>query len=140
MERNVADAPSLTPDVGCRMMTMNKLQRDTRVLIIAQLAIAGFFVSLGILKAVRVHLRLTEQEFYRQYPLGWWVVVILGFGFIASLLLAVKKSVDTHPNIQLRKKPDQILEDVLADPSYSPWHAEAARLLEQRRTARKHTE
>lgn len=111
---------------------MNKLQRDTQRLIRGAGVVGLCFVGLGLMALVQWICGFEEQEFYKQYPASWYVVVTLGFGFIAGLIYSVKKSRDTHPNIQLRTKPDDVLHSVLADPDYGPWHKEAQRLLSQR--------
>ena len=111
---------------------MNKLQRDIRLRIGGQMAVAGSFVGLGMFKLAQVLTGLKEQELYKRYPVTWWIAVILGFIFIAALFYSVKKTMDIHPNIQLRSKSDSILKQVLADPEYALWHDEAQRLLNQR--------
>ena len=90
------------------------------------------FLGLGLFKLVQVIAGLGEQEIYKKYPASWWIVITMGFIFIAGLIYSVKKTVDIHPNIQLRSKPDEELKRVLADPEYEPWHQEAQRLLDQR--------
>ena len=112
---------------------MNKLVRDTRRFLTGCCIVAGCFLGLALLHQIRLHLGLEERELYTQYPACWYAVVTLGFGFIASLIFTVKKAYDTHPNIQLRSKPDDMLESVLSDPEYTPWHKEARRLLTLRR-------
>ena len=77
-------------------------------------------------------LRSRDREFYEQYPISWYAAIALGIGFVASLLFALKKACDTHSKIQLRSEANEILENVLADPDYEPWHKEARRLLEKR--------
>jgi hypothetical protein len=115
---------------------MNQLKRDIKLLQIGNLVALCSFLSLGLLALARkVFLRLSEQEFYRQYPIGWWVVVILGLCFMVSAVYCIKKKLDIHPNIQLRSKPDEYLESILADPEYQFWHEEAQRLLEIRHNA-----
>ena len=70
-------------------------------------------------------------------------MITLGAGFIWGLFYIVKKQYDLHPNIQLRRKPDEYLHEILADTDYELWHNEARRLLAvreekaQRRAARK---
>ena len=98
------------------------------------------FVALGLLKAVQILMGINEKQFYTHHPSGWWFVVTLGFIFMASLAYGTKKIIDTHPNIQLRSKPDQVLQSVLADPEYAPWHAEALRLLDARMKAKSRSE
>jgi hypothetical protein len=111
---------------------MNKLQRDEKLSNYTWGVLAVSFLGLGFLKIIQVFLGLEEQEFYRQYPAGWWAVVSLGGLFIASLLYGVKKSLDMDPNVQLRSKPDDVLLSVLRDPEYEPWHSEARTLLMKR--------
>ncbi len=111
---------------------MNKLKRDKANLRGGISANGACFVGLGLLKSIQLLLGLREREFYEQYPISWYAAIALGIGFVASLLFAVKKARDTHPNIQLRHETNEILENVLADPDYEPWHKEARRLLEKR--------
>jgi len=112
---------------------MNKLARDIKLRAYGQTANCGSVLSLGLLKLVQVLLGLEEQEFYDKYPVSWWIVVSVGFIFIASLIYTIKRTLDVHPNIQLRSKPDDVLKGVLADPGYQLWHQEAHRLLNKRR-------
>ena len=111
---------------------MNKLKRDIRLRFIGQLNIACSFVGLGLFKLIQRLAGLSESEMYKRYPASWWVAISLGFIFLAGLIYAVKKSVDIHPNIQLRSKNDSVLKEVLADTEYTLWHPEAQRLLDQR--------
>ena len=78
--------------------------------------VLGSFLGLGLFKLVQVMLGLGEQEMYEKYPASWWIVVSMGLIFIVGLIYSVKKTVDIHPNIQLRSKPDDELKKVLADP------------------------
>ena len=112
---------------------MNKLKRDIKLCVGGQLAVVAGLVGLGLFKLVQILCGLGEQEMYKQYPASWWVVVSLGLIFIAGLIYSVRKTVDIHPNIQLRSKPDDVLEKIIADPEYRPWHQEAQRLLDQRK-------
>jgi hypothetical protein len=114
---------------------MNKLQRDVRRSKFAWYTNRATFALLGLLKLVQILMGIDEKQFYTQFPAGWWFVISLGFIFIASLVYGTKKVLDTHPNIQLRSTPDQVLQRVLADPEYAPWHAEAQRLLDVRLNA-----
>ena len=111
---------------------MNKLKRDILLRSIGQMVVAGSFVGLGLFKLIQIIAGLGEQEMYEKFPASWWIVVLMGFIFVAGLFYSVKKTMDIHPNIQLRSKPDGELRRVLADPEYKPWHQEAQRLLEQR--------
>lgn len=86
----------------------------------------------GLYKLVQLSTGLEEQEFYRQYPASWWIVVTMGSGFIIGLAYVVKKSLDIDPNVQLRSESDKALKDVLADPEYDLWHPEAQSLLAER--------
>ncbi len=114
------------------LQKMNKLQRDLKLLGYGQVAAALCFAGLGLLALVTHLLGLEEKEFYERFPAGWWVVVVLGFTFIGSLVFMAKKAMDVHPNIQLRSKPDDAIKQVLKDPEYEPWHNEAQRLLNMR--------
>lgn len=89
-------------------------------------------VGSGLYKLVQLSTGLEEQEFYRQYPASWWIVVAMGSGFIIGLAYSVKKSLDIDPNVQLRSQADEALMDVLADPEYRPWHPKAQSLLAER--------
>ena len=111
---------------------MNKLKRDIVQFVIGMCAVGACFIGLALLHRLRLYLGLEEREFYAHYPISWYVVMALGIGFIVTLVFSVKKAYDLHPNIQLRSKPDEFLEGVLADPEYKPWHKEAERLLAQR--------
>jgi len=112
---------------------MKKLKSDNARFLIGITAVNACFVGLYLLKRLQLFLGLKEREFYEQYPIGWYVAIALGIGFIASLVLSVKKAYDANPNIQLRSETNEILENVLADPDYEPWHKEARRLLEKRK-------
>ena len=111
---------------------MNNLKRDEARLLTGISTNRVCFVGLDLLKSMQLLLGLREREFYEQHPISWYAAIALGIGFVASLLFAVKKACDTHPNIQLRSKANEILENVLADPDYEHWHKEARRLLEKR--------
>lgn len=111
---------------------MNKLKRDNVRFLTGMCAVAACFIGLALLHRLRLHLGLEEREFYEHYPVSWYVATGLGIVFIVTLVFSVKKAYDSHPNIQLRSKPDEFLESVLADPEYKPWHKEAERLLAQR--------
>jgi hypothetical protein len=113
---------------------MNQLKRDFACVLIARRAVGGSFIGLGLLKGLQSYLGLTEHEFYKQYPISWYVAIAFGLSFIVSLVYSVKKVYDMHPNIQLRSKSNEILEGVLADPNYKLWHQEAKRLLDERKT------
>jgi len=69
---------------------------------------------------------------YQQFPITGWISIIFGLLFMLSLIYSVKKVVDTHPNIQLRSKPDEELIKVISDPELKMWHEEAHKLLNQR--------
>jgi hypothetical protein len=113
---------------------MNQLKRDFSWFLIAKRAVGGCFIGLSLLKGLQFYLGLKEHEFYKQYPISWYVVVVFGLGFVVSLVYSVKKAYDMHPNIQLRTKSDEVLKGVLADPDYKLWHQEAKRLLNERKT------
>jgi hypothetical protein len=115
---------------------MNKLHRNLKLQKYVKITTGVCFAMLGLMALLRNVLGLEEQEFYEKYPAGWWAVVALGFTFLASLVYAAKKTADTHPNIQLRSKSDEVLENVLADPEYELWHHEAQRLLDHRKEGR----
>lgn len=125
-------AARLTGSLCCD--AMNQLKRDVACFLIARRAVEGCFIGLGLLKGLQFYLGLKEHEFYKQYPISWYVAVACGLGFIVSLVYSVKKAYDMHPNIQLRSKSNEILEGVLADPDYKHWHQEAKRLLDERKT------
>jgi hypothetical protein len=112
---------------------MNKLQRDIILRAYAQVVLTGSFVCLGLFKLIQILSGLSEQDMYRRHPASWWIAVSLGFLFISALVYSVKKTVDIHPDIQLRAKPDDVLLDVLADPKYKLWHQEAQRILDKRK-------
>ena len=63
---------------------------------------------------------------------GWYLVVVLGIGFMVGLLYAIKKSMDINPNIQLRSKSDEEIQNILNEPGYVPWHPTAELILAQR--------
>jgi len=111
---------------------MNKLNRDILLRGIGQVVVAASFVGLGLFKLIQIIVGLGEQEMYKKYPASWWIVVTMGALFIVGLIYSVKKTMDIHPNIQLRFKSDEHLKKVLTDPEYEPWHQEAQRLLDQR--------
>ena len=111
---------------------MNRLKRDQLRFLRGMLVVAVCFMGLGLLKLVQWICGFEEQKVYTQYPAGGYVAVTLGIGFILGLIYSVKKALDTHPTIQLRRKPDDILQNVLADPEYASWHEEARRLLDKR--------
>jgi len=111
---------------------MNRLRRDVRRHRIAMVVTSACAVGLGLYKLVQLSTGLEEQEFYRQYPASWWIVVTMGSGFIIGLAYSVRKSLDIDPNVQLRSQADEALMDVLADPDYKPWHPEAQNLLAER--------
>ena len=113
---------------------MNQLKRDLAWFLIATRTVCGCFIGLGLLKGLQFYLGLQEQEFHKSYPISRYVAIAFGLGFIASLVYSAKKAYDTHPNIQLRSKSNEILEGVLADPDYKLWHQEAKRLLDERKT------
>ena len=113
-------------------MIKNTIERDTRRLHQALKTVSASFIALAIFKGIQLLLGYEEQELYQAYPISWWIAVGLGFLFIGGLFYAVKKNYDLHPNIQLRSKPDHVLESVLTDPSFESWHDEAARLLAKR--------
>jgi hypothetical protein len=111
---------------------MNKLYKDILRHYLSILAIAGIFGGLAILKLIQVLLDLDEQEFYKRYPIGWWIVVILGLSFIAALIYSVIKKITIDPRIQLRDKSDETIQSILNDPDYELWHPEAQRQLDER--------
>jgi hypothetical protein len=113
---------------------MNQLKQDIAWFLNATRIIGVCFIGLGLLKGLQLYLGLTEHEFYKRYPITQYVAIAFGLGFIVSLVYSVKKAYDMHPNIQLRSKSDEVLEDVLADPDYKLWHQEAKRLLNERKT------
>lgn len=113
---------------------MSQLKRDIASFRTAIRVVSWFFVGLGVLRGLQFCLGLTEREFYRLYPAGRYVSVALGLGFIISLLYSVKKVYEMHPKIQLRSKPTEVLESVLADPDYAMWHQEAKRLIDKRKS------
>jgi len=113
---------------------MNKLSKN---LVLRRYALATngvCFVLLGLIALVRTVLGIEEQALYEKYPVSWWAATALGLAFALSLVYAVKKNVDVNPNIQLRSKPDEFLEGILADPEYQLWHEEANRLLDHRQS------
>lgn len=111
---------------------MNRLRKNIRLLIYGQFCALGSILGLGILRLVQVAAGIEERDFYRRYPTGRWIAASLGLLFIGALIYSVKKVMDVHPNIQLRKQPDEELHRVLADPDYALWHNEARRLLAAR--------
>ncbi len=111
----------------------NKLQKDIQLHRYSFYITIATLVGLLLLKIVQMSIGIDEQEFYKKYPLGWYLVLFLGFSFMGSLIYGVKKSMDTHPNIQLRKKSKEELKSVLDDPDYYLWHDEAQNLLEKKR-------
>ncbi len=48
-------------------------------------------VLLGVLKLIQWISGLEEQEFYKQYPASWYVVVVLGVVFVSGLFYLVLK-------------------------------------------------
>ena len=113
---------------------MNHLKRDFAWFLIARRAVGGCFIGLGLLKGLQFYIGVNAHDFYKQYPISWYVVVVFGLGFIVSLVYSVKKVYDMYPSIQLRSKSNDILRCVLADPDYKLWHQEAERLLNERKT------
>jgi len=93
----------------------------------------------GPCKLVQMACGLEEQEFYRQRPADWWIVVAMGSGFIIGLAYVVRKNLDIDPNVQLRSQPDEVLKGVLADPDCRPWYHEALRLLNKRWNAQQNS-
>lgn len=108
---------------------MTRIERDFRRHAFGQKVLAVSFIGLAVSAAVRWILGISERELYDRYPWSWWIVITLGAGFIWGLFYIVKKKYDLHPNIQLRRKPDEDLHQILADPDYRLWHEEAQRLL-----------
>jgi len=108
---------------------MTRIERDLRRHAFGQKVLAISFVGLGLSAAVRWLLEISESELYDRYPWSGWIVITLSAGFIWGLFYIVKKQYDLHPNIQLRRKSDEYLHQILADADYEPWHYEARRLL-----------
>ena len=95
--------------------------------------LTGFcFTALGVLKFFSWIGGLTEQQAYRQYPMAWYLVVVLGATFMIGLFYTVKKALDINPNVQLRSKTDDELRAILNDLGYAPWHSAAKKILEGR--------
>lgn len=115
---------------------MSALKRDIRLLSYGWIVVIVHLVLAALLRLARFAIGLEEYEMYDDYPITWWIVVSLGFTFIASIIYSVKKIFDVHPNIQLRSKSDDVLANVLADPEYRLWHREAQKLLNDRRERR----
>lgn len=88
-------------------------------------------MGLALLKLVQWISGFDEQQFFKRFPAGEYLIVILGIGFTAGIIYSVKKILDTHPNIQLRNQPADVLRQVLDDPDYASWHDEANRLLKK---------
>ena len=112
---------------------MTRIERDLKRKVFGQKVLAISFVGLGSTAAVRWLLGISESELYDRYPWSWWIAITLGAGFIWGLFYAVKKQYDLHPNIRLRRKPDEDLHQILEDSDYGLWHDEARRLLTVRK-------
>jgi hypothetical protein len=111
---------------------MTRLERDLKRHAFGQKVLAISFVGLFLSAAVGWLLGLSESELYDRYPWSWWVAITLGVGSIWGLFYLIKKQYDLHPNIQLRREPDEHLRRILRDPDYEMWHSEAERLLTAR--------
>ena len=120
-------------DLKDKVLSRKQLKRDNQRRSWAQLATIGSFLAVVLFRVLVKQFGFTEAQFYDKYPASRWIVMPIGLIFIGGLIYTAKKTIDTHPKIQLRSKADDVLESVLTDPDCEQWHREAQRLLDQRR-------
>jgi len=80
---------------------MSTAKKEMKRLRYGMIGLAGSFIGLGLFKLTQFISGMEEAEFYDKYPASWWIVVSLGFLFIASLFYVLKCASDLNSDLQL---------------------------------------